>query len=167
MKFDEFKQLVKGMKSIYTVPNFLPDKESVVLWYKLLKDLSYESANISIQKYAMTNKFPPTIADIREGALISNKEMWSDAWENVLSAIKRYGTYQEIKALSELDDTTRKVVKCLGWRSLCLTNQLAVERANFRMIYESLSAKKKEERQLSKELKELMSTIKQIDQLEV
>ena len=39
MSFEEFKKLVKGMKAVYTSQSFLPDAESVKIWYQLLKDI--------------------------------------------------------------------------------------------------------------------------------
>ena len=69
MTFDEFKVLVRGMKAVYTSLNFLPDADSIKIWYKLLKDMPYELANVAIQKHMMTNKFPPTVAEIRAGAV--------------------------------------------------------------------------------------------------
>ena len=48
MTFDEFKILVKGMKAVYTSPNFLPDADSVKIWYRLLGDMPYELASIAI-----------------------------------------------------------------------------------------------------------------------
>lgn len=66
MTFDEFKLLAKGMKSVYTSEKFLPDAESIKIWYQMLQDLEYKTANVAIQSYMLTNKFPPTIADIRQ-----------------------------------------------------------------------------------------------------
>ena len=43
----------------------------------------------------LTNKFPPTIADIREYAVsvqTGEKRLWSDGWEEVLKAIRRFKT---------------------------------------------------------------------------
>ena len=55
MTFDEWKILVKGMKSVYPEPWFLPDGDSVKIWFQLLQDLDYKVLNAAIQKYALTN----------------------------------------------------------------------------------------------------------------
>lgn len=69
MTREEFKTLVKGMKAVYAQPTFIPDQDAFNVWFELLKDIPYQQANVAIQKYMLTEKFPPTIADIREREL--------------------------------------------------------------------------------------------------
>lgn len=156
MTFDEFKILAKGMKSVYTKENFLPDAESIKIWFSLLKDIPYEVLNVAIQKYMMTNKFSPTIADLRELAsevTVGQITDWGDGWEQVLRAISRYGSYNERAALDSMDDITRKCVERLGFREICLSENIAVDRANFRMLYETLANRQKEDGKLSLSIK--------------
>lgn len=138
MTFDEFKKLAKGMKAVYTSPNFLPDADSVKIWYRLLGDLPYELANIAIQRHMATNKFPPTVAEIRQAAVqtVDTPQDWSDGWEQFRRAVGKYGYYQQEAALASMDETTRKVVKRLGWKQLCESENMMQDRANFRMVYE-------------------------------
>lgn len=160
MTFQEFNILVKGMKSAYTTPNFLPDADSIKIWYQLLQDIDYQIANVAIQKYILTNKFPPTIADIREGAaaaVIGEKKLWSDGWEEVLTAIRRYGSYRETEALDSMSETTRQAVNRLGYKNLCMSENISVERANFRMIYEQLEDRKYKESQIPARLANTIS----------
>ena len=86
MTREEFKTLVKGMKAVYAQPTFIPDQDAFNVWFELLKDIPYQQANVAIQKYMLTEKFPPTIADIREKATqivesvdssMSELEAWS------------------------------------------------------------------------------------------
>lgn len=138
MKFDEFKVLVKGMKSAYTSANFLPDSNAVKIWYQLLQDMSYEQLNIAIQKHMLTNKFPPTIAELRAMAascMVEHKD-WSCGWEQARRAIRKFGYYQQEEAFASMDEITRKVVRRLGWKELCMSENTMQDRANFRMIYE-------------------------------
>lgn len=138
MNFDEFKRLVKGMKAVYTSQNFLPDAESIKIWYQLLKDMPYEIANVSIQKHMATNKFPPTVAEIRSGAaeITDKSHDWSDGWESFRKAVGRFGYYRREEAFASMDEITRKVVKRLGWKELCMSENIMQDRANFRMVYE-------------------------------
>ena len=137
MNFDEFKRLVKGMKAVYTSQNFLPDAESIKIWYQLLKDMPYEIANVSIQKHMATNKFPPTVAEIRSGAaeITDKSHDWSDGWESFRKAVGRFGYYRREEAFASMDEITRKVVKRLGWKELCMSENIMQDRANFRMVY--------------------------------
>lgn len=156
MTFDEFKILAKGMKSVYTRDNFLPDAESIKIWFSLLKDIPYEVLNVAIQKYMMTNKFAPTIADLRELASeVTQGQIsdWGDGWEQVLRAIREYGMYDVRAALNSMDDITRKCVERLGFREICMSTNIAVERANFRTLYETLANRQKEDSKLSLSIK--------------
>ena len=155
MTFNEFKVLVKGMKAVYTSPNFLPDADSVKIWYELLKDLPYELANIAIQRHMTTNKFPPTVAEIRAAAVgsVYRPVDWSDGWEQFRKAVSKYGYYQQEAALNSLDDLTRKVVKRLGWKQLCESENPIQDRANFRMIYEQEQQREEEKAALPAGLK--------------
>lgn len=142
MPREQFRILVKGMKAVYTQDTFIPDADAFQIWYALLGDLDYRVLNAAIQKYMLTNKFPPTIADLREiAATIENGELpdWGEAWESVLRVIRRYGSYGEAEAMASLDELTRSVVRRLGFRNLCMSENINQDRANFRMIYEQVS----------------------------
>lgn len=167
MNYDEFKVLVKGMKAVYTQPTFLPDRDAVNVWYKLLQDIDYNIANAAIQKYMLTQKFPPTIADIREmAATVSNgdKPLWSDGWEQVLNNLRKYGmcTYDPdrlIECMNSFDPLTRMAVERLGWKELCKSENIMADRANFRMIFEQLAERQQKNNQLPTGLTELIETI--------
>ena len=156
MTFDEFKILAKGMKSVYTRENFLPDADSIKIWFSMLKDIPYEVLNVAIQKYMMTNKFAPTIADLRELASETMQGQitdWGDGWEQVLKAIRVYGSYNAGAALDSMDAITRKCVERLGFREICMSENISVERANFRMLYEQIANRQKEDSKLSLSIK--------------
>lgn len=162
MNYDEFKVLVKGMKAVYTQPTFLPDREAVNVWYKLLEDIDFTVANVAIQKYMLTQKFPPTIADIREmAATVENgdKPLWSDGWDKVLRAVKKYGSYRPVEAMESLDDITREAVKRLGYIELCKSENIMADRAQFRMIFEQLADRRQKNSQLSVSLAQLIDGI--------
>lgn len=148
MTFDEFKMLVKGMKAVYTSQNFLPDEDSVKIWFQMLKDLDYPVTSAAIQKYMLTNKFPPTIADIREmSSEVQNGEIpeWGEGWEQVLKAIRNYGTYRIPEAMASFDPITKKCVERLGLRNICMSENINIDRANFRMMYEQLRERQQKE----------------------
>lgn len=164
MEREQFKILCKGMKAVYTQETFLPDADAFNIWFSLLGDLEYAVLNAAIQKYMLTNKFPPTIADLRDMATtISAGEIpdWGEGWEQVLQAIRRFGTYRETEAINSMDELTQACVRRLGWRNLCMSDNNNHDRANFRMIYEQLAERKKKESVLPLALNK---TIKQLNQ---
>lgn len=161
MTFDEFKVLAKGMKSIYTSDRFLPDGNSIKVWYSLLKDLSYQAVNIAIQKYATTNEFPPTVADLRRivaemGTPISD---WGESWNKVVKALRRYGRYNVKEAMESFDDITRACVERIDFVTLCDSENIMADRAHYKTIYEQVANRKQEELQLPDKLKEQISLI--------
>ena len=164
MSFDDFKILVKGMKSIWPSERFLPDGDSIKVWYQMLKDLPYDLANAAIQRYALTNKFPPAIAEIREqAALLMDGDLvndWATGWNQVKRAIGAYGQWAEERALKSMDEITRACVKRLGWKELCMSENPVADRANFRMIYEQVQQQKKETAALPAGFKQNIAEIK-------
>lgn len=164
MTFDEFKILAKGMKAVYTQSWFLPDAEAIKIWYELLKDLDYAVTNIAIQKYMLTNKKEPTVADIRElvvSVKVGDKPSWSDGWEEVLRAISMYGWYREKEALLSMSEITRKAVKRLGFKNICMSENIMTDRANFRMIFEQLAERQQTEKQLPVTLSALIEQVRE------
>lgn len=171
MTREEFKILVKAMKAVYTQATFLPDADAFNIWYALLNDMEYRVLNAAIQKYMVTNKFPPTIADLREIATTiccGEKPDWADGWQQVLDAIRRYGSYRESEALASMDELTRICVRRLGFRNICMSENIAADRANFRMIFEQNAERNTQAnilpRQLDNTIKQLQGEIvKQIE----
>ena len=70
-------------------------------------------------------------------------------------AIRRYGSYREVEALESLDELTRATVERLGYRSLCLSEEIEMDRANFRRVYETLAERKRRDESMPTTLKRL------------
>ena len=136
----QFTNLMKGLKSAYPNFSFVDSKEGMEMWYTMLKDLDYKLLSVAIQTHIATSKYPPSIAEIREitSAPLEDKD-WSEGWELVLKAIRQYGTWRIEEALefiSEQDPLAADIAKRLDFKELCLSENLATDRANFRMAYE-------------------------------
>lgn len=162
MTRDEFKVLVKGMKAIYSQATFIPDQDAFNMWYALMGDLSYEVCNVAIQKYMLTNKFPPTVAEIRElcaGVVNGDPLTWGESWERALNAVRRFGSYNQMEALNSLDPLTRKCVDSIGYMQLCMSENIMVERAHFQKIFDVYQKREQTDRQMPLALQ---SAIKQI-----
>ena len=162
MEREEFKILVKGMKAVYTQPSFIPDADAFNVWYMLLKDLEYDIVNVAIQKYMMTETRIPTPADIRNlcaSIVVGDKPIWSDGWEEVLMAIRYHGSYGETEALDSMSDITRQCVKRLGYQNLCRSEDISIDRANFRMIYEQIANREHEKAKMPQAMKQLIASV--------
>ena len=157
------------MKAVYTYPSFLPDADALEIWFQLLKDLPYEVCNVAIQKYMMTETKIPTIADIRNlcaGVVAGEKPLWSDGWEEVMMSIRRYGSYNEEKALESMSDITKQCVRRLGYQNLCRSEAIEVDRANFRMIFEQIANREHEKAKLPSGMQQLIASIQEKKMLE-
>lgn len=162
MTRDEFKILVKGMKAIYSQPTFIPDQDAFNMWFALMGDLPYDVCNVSIQKYMLTNKFPPTVAEIREmaaGVVNGDPLTWGESWERALNAVRRYGSYNKAEALNSLDPLTRKCVESIGYMELCMSENIMVERAHFQKIFDVYQRREQTDRQMPLQLQEAINLI--------
>ena len=159
MTKQEFAQFVMALKTYYPRETLLPNNQAVELWFRQLSDIPYNIAEVALNQWVATNKWSPSIADIREMALdvqVGVKPDYGEGWEQVQMAIRKYGSYEPQKALDSMDEVTRQVVKQLGWRNLCMSENEAADRANFRMIYERLVERKRQDAQLPETLRNLI-----------
>ena len=151
----EFTKIALAIKTAY--PNFkvLVDKQSMDIWFMMLSDLDYSILQPAILEHISTNNFPPSIADIRGKCATFTSipiQDYGEAWESVLMAIRRFGYMQELEALESLSELTRKCVRRLGFRNICMSENITADRANFRMIYETEANRKKVDNQIPKNL---------------
>lgn len=159
MNKKEFALLASALRTYYPREKLLPNEQAMELWFLQLQDIPYKVAELTLNKWVATNKWSPSIADIREQATALTQgeaKEWGEAWQEVLRAITMYGSYNEGAALETLDDTTRKVVKRLGFCNICLSENIQNDRANFRMIYEQEIEREKQNAQLPPKIKELI-----------
>lgn len=162
MTRDEFKVLIKGMKAVYAQPTFIPDQDAFNMWFALLGDLPYKLCNVAIQKYMLTNKFPPTVAEIRElTANISNGDplTWGESWERALNAVRRFGSYNKQAALDSLDPLTRKCVDNIGYMQLCMSENIMVERAHYQKIFDIYAKREQSEKQMPLALQQAINQL--------
>lgn len=162
MTRDEFKVLVKGMKAVYSQATFIPDQDAFNMWFALLCDIPYNVCGVAIRKYMMLSKFPPTVAEIRElsaTAVNGDPMSWGESWEKALNAVRRYGTYNQAAALDSLDPITRKCVDSIGYTTLCMSENIMVERAHYQKIFEVYAKRDREEKQISEPLLQAISNL--------
>lgn len=160
----QFATWVMALKTYYPDPKLVPNDAARELWFKQLKDIDYELAEMALNRWVAVNRWPPTIADIRSEAfqvVKGDDSDWGEGWEQVLRAIRFYGSYREIEAYHSMDVITQKVVKRLGFRNLCMSENEAADRANFRDIYNEIAKRQEKNNLLSGELKFKISAYRQ------
>lgn len=159
----EFSTLAMALRTYYPKEQILPNQQAMELWYRELQDIPYNVAEAGLRKWVATNKWSPTIADFREfSAVIQSGDIpdWGEGWEQVISAIRKFGSYRQQEAMDSLDEITRTCVERLGFKNICMSENITHDRANFRMIYEQLADRKKKEKQIPLPLKNIMLEIR-------
>ncbi len=153
MTRDEFKILAKALKAVYAQETFIPDQDAFNVWYSLLRDLDYKQATLAVQKYMVTEKFPPTIADIRTKASeIINHEEDSltelAAWHLVRKAVSN-SAYHSAEEFAKLPDICQRVVgspaTLYEWSQIDRDSLCTVEQSHFLRSYRAAVKSKKEE----------------------
>lgn len=158
----EFATFAAALKTYYPKENLLPNSQAMELWFRQLQDIPFIVAEAALNKWVATNKWSPSIAEIREMAMTvteGEKTLWSDGWEQVQTAIRKYGMYNIGAAMDSFDEVTKQTVKRLGFRELCLSENPMQDRANFRMIFEQIAERKEKAQQLPTSLTALIGEI--------
>lgn len=101
---EQFKTLVRAMKSVYRDPAFIANNEAFNTWFMMLNDLEYEDLSFALKTWMQTEEKEPTIAGLRVKAT-NLKPMGLtalEAWGIVRDAVTRsgYGYKEEYLALS-------------------------------------------------------------------
>ena len=132
MKFEEYMEnKIPGYKEL--IP------EEVII--TLRKDFDTMDAYRRAREMAMDMK-------------LGQRPNWGEGWEQVQRAIRRYGSYEQQKALDSMDEVTRQAVQQMGWKNICLSDNETADRANFRMIYERLAERRRQDAQLPEALRQ-------------
>lgn len=168
MTVNEFGILADAIKTYFPRDNMFPTKESLRLWYEDLKDLDYKMAMSELRKYVATNKFAPTISDIRRCLIdfAENKEPnETQAWEIVVDTIlevkKRGCATKRFEALSPL------IQNAVGGRIQFLEllenkNGMGIARSNFIKMYGKLIEKDIEMKMLQPDIRNQIEANKSI-----
>ena len=137
-------------------------RPTATLWEKMLSDMPYEVAEKALIRVLSTAKYFPTVAEIREAAVINTQPQLptaGEAYEKVLKAIRWFGSYREGEALETLDPITRKATQAIGWKSLCLSEEPDVVRGQWRKAYEAIAQREQTEAKIPQALQQLTNRV--------
>ena len=149
-------------KTYYPRENVFPSTQAMALWYEQLKDIEYKVLEVALQKWVATHKYSPAISELSETvAEIARADEppmeWGAGWQQVMDAVSHYGYYREAEALESMDEITREACQRIGFINICLSENMAADRACFRQIYEQIAARKKTAAMLPAGLQQLIS----------
>lgn len=160
MKKHEIAQLLTVIAAAY--PKFPQINDTMVnIWAEMFKDIDYKVANIAVKKIILENTFPPSIAELRQAIvdITTPKEEKLDAgqaWGQVTKAIKNYGLYRPDEAFASMSPMTQKTVENIGWQNICMSENLDVLRGQFRMMYETMETREKQDKLIPADMKVLI-----------
>jgi hypothetical protein len=113
-----------------------------------------------LRKWVETQKWPPSIAEVRTmcSEIANGKVLeWSDAWQEVIKAIAKYGCDYPEEALDSMSPITQTAVEKIGWRAICLSENPDIIRAQFRQVFQICVNREIEDRQITPQLKQMIT----------
>ena len=158
----EFAVIAAALRTYYPRHNLLPNAEAMELWYRDLNDIPAEVLTAALRKWAVTETWPPSLAELRKacGEIVNGPAPdWGDGWSNVMRAVGRYGVHREAEALASLPEMARAAVRRIGWRDICLSDNPETLRAQFRQVYEIVTKRETENRNLPPALREMIGAL--------
>jgi hypothetical protein len=151
-------------EGIFILGRQFPEKtfDAPILW-TFLKDLTDEQYINSIKEIVSStneiNKATNIIAIIRQKALCRDDKTAGEAWGEVMYYVSKIGSWGYPNFSSEI---IGKCVDAIGWKCICMSENIMVERAHFLKIYDVIAERNKN-RVLSEPVKLLMGNlVKQI-----
>jgi transcription-repair coupling factor (superfamily II helicase) len=123
------------------------DQVGIDLYCEMLKDIDTEFLGLAAKEILGSNKFFPAISEIREKvnflmSKIKSEKSSQEAWEEVQSGIRAYGSYQVPKFYPL---TGRTVDAIGGWYHICCECDIEIMRAQFLKMYDNLLKRKQED----------------------
>lgn len=128
------------------------EKDRLQFYVMMLSDIPPQILEVAVKKLIMTNKFLPSIAEIRETAYgikgtISGTAVpdESEVWGEVVKAIQSVGYYGKPKFSHE---AIAAAVNNIGWQDICMTTNDGMNtlRAQFRRAYQLAAQRQKDNR---------------------
>lgn len=108
-------------------------------WASMLEDIDIGPALAALKRHAATNKWPPSVAEIRAivaESIHGRRRSGLDAWGDVKAAISRDGRY---RSPTFADPLVARAVEAIGWHAICDSEDEMVERAHFAKAYDALA----------------------------
>lgn len=134
-----------------TYPDREIPEETVALWTQFILDLPYLPSQKGVMNFLGNRQsdFLPSIGSVRQAIIQSlpGKELLSagEAWAEVMAKIVSVGIYGGTPTWS--CEAVKRAAMSIGWRNLCLSENMATDRAHFMRIYEDF--REREMRQMS------------------
>jgi len=144
-----------------------PEKSfDMKVFWEMLKDLDDKLYIFAIKDICSTISeiYPNTniIALIRDKALNRGNITAGEAWAIVLSSVSSIGGYGTPRFE---DDIIARTVECVGWKDICRSTKIGIERAHFIKAFEQLKTRDSKNKVLLPEVKRDRLGVNKINKL--
>jgi len=118
---------------------------TVEAWWVLLGDLDADVAMAALRRVLAVQEIPalPAPGAIRKAAAeLTHPRLPSpeEAWAMVLKAVRQHGHYDPPGGDWDFAyEPVRRAVRAIGWDTICLSEEIGVERAHFMRIYAAMT----------------------------
>lgn len=129
------EQFIKGLKYLGTAYNKEFTEEQATVWYDFFRDEDFEAFRQAVKRIIPQKQFMPSIAELKsEIATLKNPILQLNAdeeWNEVLKAVRRWGSYREEEALNSLKPYTKHIARMVGYTRICMSKDIQWERKEF------------------------------------
>lgn len=163
---EDFRTIIRGLQAAFPRDNFIPNEYTFNLWYTTLQDIPYPSLLKASQNYIMTNRFPPTIADLRQLAYdmsVKPDVLASQAWNQLLRALRMSYAPDSRDVWEQLPEITKQ---CVGgyatfraWGNTELSALESVQRPMFVKRYEEIQYRTRREDAVPEAIRKPLPTL--------
>lgn len=133
------EDFAKGMAFLSGVYSKSLTPEQLAIWYTFFEGNTLEEFQKAIRKLAVTSKFFPAIAELKEAMAEDAVGMLTadQAWDGVLYAVRKYGAWQADEAMKSLPPAVQLTVNHLGgFQRICMSEDLEWTRKDFMKAYD-------------------------------
>lgn len=135
------------LKLIFLIKQLYPGKNGFVsmgeselkataeTWSMMLEDVDFGLAQQALKRHASLSSFAPSIAELRKeavSAVAGEKITGDEAWEIILSAVRKYGYARKQEGISQMPETVQPMAR-RWFDEICVTENdvLGVTRGQF------------------------------------
>ena len=152
INIEDFRQIMHVLTAAYPNSKLIPDEFTFNLWYTRLQDIPYLTLKRAADNYIMTNRYAPTIADMRTYAQdmdVAFDMLAAQAWDQLLRALRMSYAPESEQVWKELPEITKQ---CVGgystfraWGNTDTASLESVQRPMFIKRYEVYQSRERKE----------------------
>lgn len=113
INIEDFRQIMHVLTAAYPNSKLIPDEFTFNLWYTRLQDIPYLTLKRAADNYIMTNRYAPTIADMRTYAQdmdVAFDMLAAQAWDQLLRALRMSYAPESEQVWNDLPEITKQCV---------------------------------------------------------